>query len=116
MSEAPHGGGSRSLEATAHVAAVLDAEARRLARTLERYGVLTRWQLAERSGARLWLRGRFQRALEVGVEREMIRPLGFGFYAPNTPWPTKPHARITDAVPAAERRFRVGVRRLDRAK
>lgn len=95
---------------------ILDAEARRLACTLVRCGVLTRWQLAELSGARLWQRGRFQGALDVGIEREMILDLGCGLYAPTSLWKAKPHARITEARYARGRRFRVGVRRLDQAK
>jgi len=63
-------------------AAILDAEARRLARVLARFGVLTRQQLAELSGARLWTRGRFSRALELAEKRGLIRHLGCGFYAP----------------------------------
>jgi hypothetical protein len=63
-------------------AAVLEAEGRRLAHVLTRYGVLTRHQLAELSGARHWARGRFLRALELAEERGLVRHLGYGLYAP----------------------------------
>lgn len=46
----------------------------------------------------------------------MILEPGRGFYAPTIRWEAKPHARITEARYARERRFRVGVRRLDQAK
>jgi hypothetical protein len=64
-----------------HQAAILDAEARRVAHTLTSYGVLTRRQLEELSGARFWNRGRFSLALELAQERGLIRHLGYGFYA-----------------------------------
>lgn len=62
--------------------AVLDAEARRLVRTLNGYGVLSRGQLLELSGARWWSRGRFSHALRRAVDRGFIRYLGYEFYAP----------------------------------
>lgn len=71
---------SPALLSRKHQAAILDAEARRLARTLERYGTLTRHQLEELCGARRWTRGRFSRALEIAQERGLIRHLGLDFY------------------------------------
>ena len=65
-----------------HRGAVVDAEARRLARTLTRYGVLTSRRLFELSGADRWTSGRFSVAVARAVERGLIRELGFGFYAP----------------------------------
>lgn len=103
---------SLSIESRDHLAAIADCEARRLAHTLSGYGVLTRWQLAELSGARTWQRGRFARALEVGIEEGMIRDLGCGFYAPRRPWPEKPSTRITQAPGPRGRRFRLSVRRV----
>ena len=67
--------------------AVLNVEARLLARTCARYGVLTRGRLAELSGASRWTRGRFSFALALAIEEEMIRDLGLGFYAPEAPAP-----------------------------
>ena len=104
-----------AIESPEHRAAILEAGARRLANTLTRYGALTRWQLDELSGARMWQRGRFSRALDVGIHAGMIRDLGCGFYAPNRPWPAKPHARISEAPAAGGRRFRLHVPRGDRA-
>jgi hypothetical protein len=68
-----------------HQGAILDAEARRLGRTLMSYGVLSRRQLAKLSGAGHWSQGRFIGALERAEERGLIRPLGFDFYAPGPP-------------------------------
>jgi hypothetical protein len=65
-----------------HEAAMLGAQARRIARTLMAYGVLQRRQLAELSGAAHWTRGRFLRALELAEQQGLIRHIGFGFYAP----------------------------------
>jgi hypothetical protein len=65
-----------------HRPAIVDAEARVLARTCLRYGVLTRAQLVELSGARRCIRGRFALALTAAIEHGMIRDLGLGFYAP----------------------------------
>jgi hypothetical protein len=70
-----------------HRLAIVDAEARVLARTCLRYGVLTRPQLVELSGARRWIRGRFGLALTEAIEHGMIRDLGLGFYAPTSPHP-----------------------------
>jgi hypothetical protein len=69
-------------------AAVLDVEARRLEHVVARYGVLTRHQLAELSGARHWARGRFLRALELAEEHGLIRGLGYGLYAPRANSPS----------------------------
>ncbi len=65
-----------------HQAAILEAEARRLAHTLDCYGALTRCQLARLSGADRWSRGRFLRALDLAEQRGLIRDLGHEFYAP----------------------------------
>jgi hypothetical protein len=65
-------------------AAILEAEARRLAHTVTRFGVLTRGRLAELSSARLWSRGRFNRALELAEQHGLITHLGYGFYAPGS--------------------------------
>lgn len=62
--------------------AVLNAEARAVARTCASYGVLTRSQLVELSGARRWARGEFSYVLAHAVENGLVRDLGFGFYAP----------------------------------
>jgi hypothetical protein len=78
-----------------HQAAILDAEARRVARTLMSYGVLTRHQLEELSGAQFWNRGRFAHAVELAQERGLIRDLGYGFYAPMTQTAKGPVARPT---------------------
>jgi hypothetical protein len=69
-----------ALESREHQRAILNAEARRLARTLARYGVLTRRRLAELSGARRWQRGRFSRALAVAIQGGLVRDLGRDFY------------------------------------
>jgi hypothetical protein len=61
--------------------AILDAEARALARVCARYGVLTRTQLAGLAGARRWTRAGFSDALAVAVDAGLIRDLGLGFYA-----------------------------------
>jgi hypothetical protein len=72
-----------AVEARDRRAAILAAEARRLACTLDSYGVLTRWQLAELSGSQSWHDGGFSLALELAIKRAMIRDLGLGFYAPS---------------------------------
>jgi hypothetical protein len=107
-----------AVEARDRPAAILAAEARCLACTLDSYGVLTRWQLAELSGSRSWHDGGFSIALELAIKRGMIRDLGLGFYAPSRPWSAKPHARITEApnTTSRGRRFRLSVRRVDQAK
>jgi DNA-binding MarR family transcriptional regulator len=66
--------------------AIVDAEARALARVCSRYGVLTRRQLVELAGTRHWSRGRFADALSSAVDAGLVRDLGFGFYA--SPRPT----------------------------
>jgi DNA-binding MarR family transcriptional regulator len=65
-----------------HQQAVLDVEARRLARTLSSYGALHDRQLMTLAGARNWSRGRFSQALSRAVDQHLIRSLGAGFYAP----------------------------------
>ncbi len=65
-----------------HQQAVLDIEARRLARTLSSYGVLHGKQLLTLAGAHHWSRGRFSQALSRAVDQHLIRSLGAGFYAP----------------------------------
>jgi hypothetical protein len=103
------------LESQEQRTAILDAEARRLAHTLARYGVLTCWQLAELSGAHRWQRGRFSHALSTAIEKEMIRELGCNFYAPSQPSPTNRNARISEAPGVRGRRFSLHLRRVDRA-
>lgn len=67
---------------TPHDAAIVDAEARRLAHTLASYGgVLTDRQLVKLSGARHWSSGAFSLALGRALETGLIRDLGLGFFA-----------------------------------
>lgn len=72
----------RLRDAHRHHEAVLDAEVRRLTRTLSGYGVVSRGQLLELSGAQRWRRGRFSQALARAVEHGFVRSLGYEFYAP----------------------------------
>jgi DNA-binding MarR family transcriptional regulator len=65
--------------------AVVDAEARALARVCAQYGVVTRSQLVELAGTRHWSRGRFADALACAVDAGLVRDLGFGFYASPRP-------------------------------
>jgi hypothetical protein len=53
-----------------------DPELADLVRTLRAYGVLTRAELLERSGARNWSDQGFEAALRRGIAGEMIRDLG----------------------------------------
>lgn len=65
--------------------AIVDAEARALARVCAQYGVVTRSQLVELAGTRYWSRGRFADALASAVEAGLVRDLGFDFYASPRP-------------------------------
>jgi len=53
-----------------------DPEVADLVRTLRNYGVLTRAELLERSGARNWSDQGFEAALRRGIAGETIRELG----------------------------------------
>ena len=53
-----------------------DPELADLVRTLRNYGVLTRAELLERSGARNWSDHGFEAALRRGIAAETIRELG----------------------------------------
>lgn len=53
-----------------------DPEVADLVRTLRNYGVLTRAELLERSGARNWSDRGFEAALRRGIAGETIRELG----------------------------------------
>ncbi len=71
-----------------------------LKHTCQRYGVLTRGQLAELSGARHWTRGVFSFALAAAVEQGIVRDLGLGFYAPPRLTPeVLSHGRTGEARP-----------------
>lgn len=66
--------------------AIVDAEARRLARTVSSYGgVLTDRRLLELSGAGHWTGGGFSAALARALEAGLLRDLGLGFYASSPP-------------------------------
>jgi hypothetical protein len=91
---------SLSIMSPRHRLAILTVEARVLARTCARYGVLTRRSLAELSGAYRWTRGRFSLALALAIEQGLIRELGLGFYAPQSPIP----ASATSPRPVASSR------------
>lgn len=60
---------------------LLDYEARLIARTVAKYGVLERHQLYELTHAGMWRGASFARVCEYAVTRGMIRDLGLGFYA-----------------------------------
>jgi len=60
--------------------AVLECEARRIARTRARYGALEERRLFELCGAGAWARGSFGRACDLAVELGWIRKSGVGFY------------------------------------
>lgn len=63
-----------------HEEAVIQAEARRLARALRPYGVLPRDTLERVAGASRWHDGGFDRALSAAVRAGEIEPLPAGFY------------------------------------
>jgi hypothetical protein len=63
-----------------HRIAVVQAEARRLARILEPFGVLRRDQLKRRARATAWHEGGFDAALKRAVASGEIERLPLGFY------------------------------------
>ena len=63
-----------------HDEAIIQAEVRRLCRTLAPYGTLTRNQLAAISQADQWHQGSFDSALQIAVRTGAIRALPFNFY------------------------------------
>lgn len=76
---------SEPLLSTRSQRAIVDAEARALARVCARYGVVTRGQLVELAHTRRWSRGRFSDALVSAIDAGLIRDLGLGFYASPRP-------------------------------
>jgi hypothetical protein len=75
---------ARSLARRANVGlrpdAVLECEARTIARTLARYGALEERRLFELCSAGSWARGSFGRACDLAVELGWIRKSALGFY------------------------------------
>lgn len=63
-----------------HEDAVVRAEMRRLARTLEPYGILHRETLERACGADKWHEGGFDRALREAIKAGAVKPLPGGFY------------------------------------
>jgi hypothetical protein len=63
-----------------HRLAVVQAEARRLARILQPFGVLRKDQLKRRARATAWHEGGFDAALKTAIESGEIEPLPLGFY------------------------------------
>ncbi len=63
-----------------HRVAVVQAEARRLTRILEPFGILRRDQLRRRAGAASWHEGSFDSALHAAVQAGEIEPLPLDFY------------------------------------
>src|SRR5579872_5765936 len=95
---------SRSLLSTSRDTAIVDAEARRLARTLGSYGgVLTGQQLVELSGACHWRSGAFSLALGRALETGLIRDLGLGFYASALHTPASAAAQVVTPNPPVKR-------------
>ena len=68
----PRAGEKRSNPGQTHSAAVLEAELRLLIDQQDRYGVLTRSELARPADARLWHEGSSESALRLGVHRGEI--------------------------------------------
>jgi hypothetical protein len=60
--------------------AVVQAEARRLARLLQPFGILGRDELKRRAHADSWHEGSFDNALSTAVASGDIERLPFGFY------------------------------------
>jgi hypothetical protein len=75
----------RSSSFDRHRVAVVQAEARRLARILQPFGVLRKDQLKRRAGATAWHEGGFDAALKTAVDSGEIERLPLGFY--RTPEP-----------------------------
>jgi hypothetical protein len=63
-----------------HRVAVVQAEARRLARILQPFGILRKDQLKRRAGAASWHEGSFDSALHAAVESGEIERLPLDFY------------------------------------
>jgi hypothetical protein len=63
-----------------HEQAVLQAEVRRLARSLRQYRILHRDALERACGAEKWHEGGFDRALHEAVKAGALEPLPGGFY------------------------------------
>lgn len=63
-----------------HRVAVVQAEARRLARILRPFGVLPRRELKRRAHSECWHEGSFDAALHAAVGAGEIEPLPLGFY------------------------------------
>lgn len=63
-----------------HRVAVVQAEARRLARILQPFGILRKDQLKRSAGAESWHEGSFDSALYAAVQSGEIERLPFGFY------------------------------------
>lgn len=63
-----------------HRVAVVRAEARRLARILQPFGILRKDQLKLRAGAESWHEGSFDSALYAAVQSGEIERLPLGFY------------------------------------
>jgi hypothetical protein len=63
-----------------HRVAVVQAEARRLARILQPFGVLRKDQLKLRAGASSWHEGGFDSALHAAIEAGEIERLPLDFY------------------------------------
>ncbi len=63
-----------------HRVAVVQAEARRLTRILQPFGILRKDQLKLRAGASRWHEGSFDSALQAAVESGDIERLPLDFY------------------------------------
>jgi hypothetical protein len=63
-----------------HHNAVLQAEVRRLARTLNQYRILHRDTLERACGAEKWHEGGFDSALHEAIKAGALEPLPGGFY------------------------------------
>jgi hypothetical protein len=63
-----------------HHVAVVQAEARRLARILKPFGILRKDQLKLEAGADSWHEGSFDSALHAAVQSGEVERLPFGFY------------------------------------
>lgn len=95
-----------AVSSSSHDRAVADVEARALARVCDRYGVVTRSQLAELARARRWSQGRFSDAIARAVQAGLIRDLGLGFYAAPRSGSVMPDSPISsDGVTLAQPEF-----------
>lgn len=68
--------------------AVVQAEARRLAQSLQPFGVLRKDQLKDAARAKEWHEGSFESALRVAVDSGEIEQLPFDFYRKAPPHET----------------------------